>query len=237
VVPVSAPLLGLAVTALVILGVRPRPARTPDAPAPRVRPTTFRSRRAEAIDRVLPGRRDGRRDQQLPDALDRLGSSLRAGKSIGAALAELSMEVPDPLGFELRRLARSIEQGRSVADALAVWSASERASRDVRLVAAALSVGAGAGGEVARAVDGIAATLRERHEVAAEARALATQARASATLLVTAPIVFTAVVATVEPRVIGFLVTTPIGVACLVLGVGLDVMGAAWMARITRGAG
>jgi len=221
----------------VMLATSSRPIRPPDR-SERDRGAPPLSARAEQVlDRLLPGRRCRRRDRQLPDALDRLGSSLRAGDALGPALVSLAGVVPDPLGTELRVLARRVQHGRSVADALAGWSASEQASPDVRLVVAALTVGAGSGGEVARAVDGIATTLRERHEVAAEAHALATQARASATLLVTAPFVFTALVAMVEPEALRFLLTTPTGLGCLVLGIGLDGIGAAWMARITRGAG
>jgi tight adherence protein B len=48
--------------------------------------------------------------------------------------------------------------------------------------------------------------------------------------------VFAALVATVEPSALGFLCTTPAGLACLLLGIGLDALGAVWMARITRSA-
>ena len=153
---------------------------------------------------------------------------------MGAALVRLAGEVAEPLGVELRVLAGSIEHGVPVADALSGWAASDGASRDVRLVAAALTIGSGSGGEVARAVDGVAVTLRERHEILAEARALATQARASAAVLATAPLAFALLVATIEPDAIAFLFTTPLGLGCLILGVGLDVGGWLWMARITR---
>ena len=232
----KAVVLGLGAAMVLLLGASPRRVRTtlaPPLPDPVARSVEMAM---GVLDRLLPSRRDDRRDRQLPDALDRLSSSLRAGTAIGPALVALARDVPDPLAPELRGVAWSIEHGRSAADALAAWSTTPRASRDVRLVAAALTVGAGAGGEVARAVDAIAATLRERHEVAAEARALATQARASAALLVTAPLVFTVLVATVEPGAVAFLLTTPVGLACLLLGIGLDAGGAVWMARITRGA-
>ena len=233
-----APALGLTVATIVLLAVAPpRPPRTWPAGGRAGRAPSRPSRIPDLVDRALPGRRDRRRDRQLPDALDRLGASLRAGEAIGPALVTLARAVPEPLGTELGRLTSSIERGRPLADALATWSDSHRASRDVRLVAAALRLGAGAGGEVARAVDAVAATLRERHEVAAEARALATQARSSAVLLVTAPVAFTLLVGSVEPRAVAFLLTTPVGLACLVLGVGLDAAGAAWMARSTRSTG
>jgi tight adherence protein B len=87
---------------------------------------------------------------------------------------------------------------------------------------------------VARAVDAVAATLRERREVQGEVVALATQARTSAGLLVVAPLGFAALVSTIEPGAVEFLVGTPLGWACLAGGLGLDALGAVWMQRIVR---
>jgi tight adherence protein B len=201
-----------------------------------VRDRAARLRAQHAVDRLLPERRRRQRDRQLPDALDRLGSALRAGEAIGPAIVGLASVSPEPLRSELGAAARAVALGAPVADALAGWAAAEHASPDVRLVAAALTIGAGTGGEVARAVDGVAATLRERHEVLAEAHALATQARASAAVLAAAPIAFALLVATVEPGIVAFLFTSPVGAACLTLGLALDVIGVLWMARITRSA-
>ena len=163
------------------------------------------------LERVRPARRRNRRDAQLPDALDRLASSLRGGRSVGPALVELAGDVADPLGGELRTVAGSLAHGAPVGVALTRWADSPGSSSDVRLVAAALTLGAEAGGEVARAVDRIAATLRERRELHAEVQSLATQARASAGVLALAPLAFTGLVATIEPGAVAFLVTTPIG--------------------------
>jgi tight adherence protein B len=189
------------------------------------------------LERVQPSIRRSRRDAQLPDAIDRLASALRAGSAIGPALIGLAEEVSDPLGTELRQVARAIEHGAPVSTALATWAEARHASPDVHLVAAALTLGAGAGGEVARAVDGVGATLRERHELRGEVRALATQARASAAVLAVAPLLFAVLVATLEPNAIAFLVTTPAGLGCLASGIGLEGLGMWWMARITRSAG
>jgi tight adherence protein B len=243
VVPVTGSLTavtsGLAAAALVLSAWPHGAARPNPVSRPRRDLTDLTAWAVNVGDRWLPARRARRRDQQLPAALDRLGAALRAGDAIGPALVALAPGLPDPLGADLRPVARAVERGATVASALQSWAGSAHgrppASRDVRLVAAALTLGAGAGGEVARAVDEVAATIRERHEVAAEARALATQARASATLLVVAPLVFATLVATVEPGALGFLCTTPVGLACLFLGISLDAVGAMWMARITRG--
>jgi tight adherence protein B len=179
-------------------------------------------------------RRRRQRDAQLPDALDRLAAALRAGQAPGPALVAVAAEVPDPLGTELQSIARRLTGGVSLADALDAWATRPTASDDVRLAAATITLGAGAGGAVARAVDGVAATLRERGELAAEVRALATQARSSAAVLAVAPIGFSALVAMVEPAIVAFLLTTPVGLGCLAVGGALQAFGAAWMARIVR---
>jgi tight adherence protein B len=185
---------------------------------------------------ALRRRRLDQRDAQLPAALERLASSLRAGSAPGPAIVALAATTGGPLGVELRAMAAELEHGAGVGDALARWAARPEASGAVRLAAAALSLGVEAGGEMARSVDRVAATVRERRELRAEARSLATQARASAAVLGLAPLGFSALVATVEPEMVRFLVSTPAGLACLGAGLTLEVVGARWMARIVDGA-
>ena len=77
------------------------------------------------------------------------------------------------------------------------------------------------------------ATLRERDALAREVRALASQARTSAVVLVAAPLMFALVVGVVDDQVGRFLVS-PAGLVCVVVGLGLDAAGAVWMDRLTR---
>ena len=228
---------GVVTCVVVALGGRAPTARMPGRVTASARPPSLADVVGGAVrllERAFPARRRARRDAQLPDALDRLASGLRGGQSIGPALVELAGPLPEPLGLELRSVAASLAHGAPVATALAAWAELPGASGDVRLVAAALTLGANAGGEVARAVDRIAATMRERRELQAEVHALATQARASAAVLAIAPLAFTGLVASIEPGAVAFLVTTPVGLACLTVGLGLEALGATWMARITR---
>lgn len=235
-VSVNALLTGAAVIAIVAAAGMTAPVRRRPA-SPFARPSPRRISRGSVVgllERARPQRRRRRRDDQLPDALERLASAVRGGEGIGPAVRDLAGAVPDPLGADLRPVAVAIDQGEPVARALAGWAAGPGASPDVELVVAALTLGAHAGGEVARALDRVAATLRERREVHAEVRALAAQARASAGVLAVAPLGFAALVSTIEPRSATFLVASPLGMACLVAGLGLEALGGAWMARIIR---
>lgn len=184
----------------------------------------------------LRARRRARRDAQLPVWLERLATGLRAGLSLPGALAASAPTTGWPLRGDLERLLALTGAGVGLGDALARWRAHPDATPAVTLTCAALELGAEAGGSVAQAVDRVAATLRDRLEVQAEVRALATQARASAALLSVAPVGFTAVLATVEPGIASVLLTTPAGWACLAVGLALEAAGAAWMARIVRSA-
>jgi Flp pilus assembly protein TadB len=181
-------------------------------------------------------RSTARQDSLLPDLLERVASGLRAGLSLGPALVAAGEDVPAPLDRSVAPLVDALRHGADLRAELARWATTLRASADVRLVAVALDLCAQSGGASARAVDRVAATVRERHELHAEARALATQARASAAVLAIAPIVFTALVATIEPGAAAVLVTTPLGLACLVLGLALEATGAWWMRRIVEAA-
>jgi tight adherence protein B len=185
---------------------------------------------------IVRRRLHDRRDAQLPDSLERLASALRAGSSPTTAFVSLAHEAPEPLGAELRVVAAEVEHGAGMAAAVGAWAAHQGASPAVRLAASALSLGVAAGGEVARSMDRVAATLRERRELQAEVHSLATQARASAGVLGMAPLGFTALVSTIEPGMVRFLVTTPIGLLCLAAGLALEVAGILWMARIVAAA-
>jgi tight adherence protein B len=173
---------------------------------------------------------------QLPEALDRMATALRAGSSLTMALAEVGQALDAPLGPEIAGLAVAAERGRSLPDVLDEWS-SRHDDPGTRLAATALVLASVVGTAPARAVDGVAATLRERLDLAAERRALAVQARTSALVLSVAPGVFASLLVVADTAAARFLLRTPAGWACLGVGLGLDVLGAWWMARLSRSDG
>jgi tight adherence protein B len=174
------------------------------------------------------------RRTQLPAALDRLATALRGGSSVPMALAEAGAATPPPLGPELLALGRQANAGQAVADVLDGWSA-QHDDAGTRLAATALTLATAVGGAPGHAVDGAAATLRERVDLADERRALASQARLSALVLAAAPVGFAALLGATDGRAASFLLRTPAGWLCLVLGLALDAAGVWWMTRLTRG--
>lgn len=172
------------------------------------------------------------RCRQVPDALERMAAALRTGSSLPQALKETADTSDAPLGPELSELARRSDTGTPLPQVLTRW-ADHRNDRTTRLAAAALVLASRAGASPARAIDGVAATVRERLNLAAERRAQATQARTSAIVLSAAPLAFTGLLVATNSAAAQFLFGTPMGWACLLAGLGLDAAGAAWMARLT----
>jgi len=175
-----------------------------------------------------------RREAQLAPALDRLAAALRSGASLPAALDEVGHAVEPPIGPELADLARQAAHGRPLRRVLDGWAAAH-GDPGTRLAATALVLATVVGAAPARAVDGVAATVRERLDLAAERRALAAQARSSALVLSVAPAGFAALLVAGDTAAAGFLLGTPAGWACLAAGLALDAAGIWWMAHLTRG--
>jgi tight adherence protein B len=188
-----------------------------------------------ALVRSRRGRAGTRVEQALPGALEAVARSLRSGASLRQAIAEAGAAAGTGrvLAVELTRAAAEAAQGASLVAALE-GVGRRRPLPGVRLGVAALCLGAETGGAQARAVDGVAATVRERIAVAAELQALSSQARISALVIGLAPVGFGAFAAATDPRTSQFLLHTTGGLILLVAGLGLDAMGWLWMQRLAK---
>jgi len=200
------------------VGSRRRPPRLPPAAV-------------DFADRLLRHRRDRQVDEALPDALDAIARSLRSGGSLRQAVEEAAGATRGPLAADLTRVVTEIGAGAPLAASLERWAAS-RPLPGVRLATAALGLGAETGGASAQAIDGVAATLRTNLGISGEVRALSSQARLSALVIVLAPVAFALLAATADGATLSFLLGTPLGLACLGGGLGLDALGWWWMRRV-----
>jgi tight adherence protein B len=226
-----------AVAVLSALVLRGAAARRPSAPG---RPGTATAQRvallADSIERRLAPRRD-RRDvaRDLPEVVEALARAVRAGSSIRGAVASVAMGARGATGADLAHLAARLDRGAPLPVVLDEWRLRRREVREVALVAVALQIAADAGGSVARALDGVADTIRSQQHLRAEINALASQAEASAVLIALLPLAFAAVAGAADPDTLAFLVSTPFGLVCLAAGIVLDAVALVWMRRITAG--
>lgn len=204
-----------------------------------------------ALWRSAPRRRAAAVERALPLVLDGVARHLRAGGSLAQAMATVRPPATAPdLQRSWARLNDLIGLV-GVAAALEDWASrpswtttptrrqatrartATDASPSIRLTVAALSLAASTGGSPARAIDGVAATLRSRLAVADEIRALSSQARASAVVIALAPVAFGILAGAGDGRTRAFLASPP-GGTLIAMGLALDAVGAWWMSRLCR---
>lgn len=182
---------------------------------------------------LCSGRAARLRSRSVPLALDAVVAAMRAGHSLGSAVAET--KDAGPAGAELAEVARAAGAGLPLVEAIGHW-AGDHPDVGTRLAAASLAVAADVGGPGADAIEAAAASLRERAAIDDEIAALSVQARASAALLAVTPIGFTFLLTTLDPASARFLLGSQVGWLCLAVGLGLDAAGALWMHRLVKAA-
>lgn len=177
--------------------------------------------------------RSARIAEQLPDVLAGLGAPIRAGASLPQAFAAARDEAEPPLRGVLDRTCRDLSAGVPQDEAIGLF-ASRCGVPEARLAARALRVGRQAGAELARVVDEVAETLRDRDRLAREMRAATAQARVSAIVVAALPVVFLLLMSAGARDQTSLLFGEPIG--WLLLGVGglLEGGGILWIRRLTR---
>lgn len=190
---------------------------------------------------VLAARVRGRSRQTergcVVEACGALAAELRAGRTPAEALAVAAALSPGPTGATLRSASTAAGWGGDVPAALRSGAADSAVPEVLRALAACWQVCATAGSGLAAAVDSVADGVRaRRHQERAVAAALAGP-RASAVLLALLPLVGTALAAGLGARPLHVLLHTPLGIACLLVGGALDLVGLAWTrALVSRAA-
>jgi tight adherence protein B len=106
----------------------------------------------------------------------------------------------------------------------------------LRLLAACWRIGAERGGALASVIESLADALRDEEAHRQEIAAQLAGPRATARLLAGLPLLGLGMAAALGTRPLGFLFGTPPGLACLVLGGGLDALGLWWTRRISAAA-
>ncbi len=172
---------------------------------------------------VARSRAEAAYDSNLAAFLDAVARGARSGGSLPNAIDEASRSARGAVAVDAQRVAMSVTRGRPLGVALDEW-ARQRPSASVRLAASALALAVDTGGPPARVIEEVAAALRQRQQVDAEARALAAQARLSAMVVGIAPIGFAALTSLTDRRNAEMMFGTPIGVACVTVGLGLDAL-------------
>jgi tight adherence protein B len=135
-------------------------------------------------------RQSGRLDafnNQLADTIVLMGNSLRSGMSLLQAMDMVAREGNPPISEEFGRVTREIGLGLSPQDAL-LHLVRRIKSEDLDLMVTAINVQHEVGGNLARILNTIAETIRERVKLKGEINTITSQQRMSGYILALLPV-------------------------------------------------
>lgn len=183
--------------------------------------------------RVRIERRRAAFEEQLPDLLMTLSGSLRAGHSVLRALDAAAGEFDAPMSGVLSRIVNESRVGRRL-DSTMLEASERMRSEDFAWIAEAIRINREVGGDLARVLDQVGATIRERAELKGQVRALSAEGRISAYILIALPFGLALLMSVLNPGYIGRLVTHPVGLIMLFAGVVMLTLGTIVLTRMTR---
>jgi tight adherence protein B len=166
--------------------------------------------------RMKGDRRIGAFSQQLELVLRMLAGALRVGLGLRQAIILVIEEVADPARREFMRVIGRTNIGVSVLDALDEL-AKNMPSNEMTMFARAIRVQSTTGGDLARVLDTLAATIRDRRRVVRKMGALTAQGRFGAFIIGAMPIVVGGFVVGTQPDMAHALLHTQNGF--IVLGI------------------
>jgi tight adherence protein B len=170
--------------------------------------------------------------EQLPDGLDFLGRSLRAGHSLPVGLQMMGTELPYPLSEEFGRCHDEISLGMPTEDALKQMT--ERIeSGDFAFFITAVLVQRQTGGDLAQVLDNITGLLRQRIQLANQTKAKTAEGRFTGYILAGFPAIMFVLLYLMSPDNTSILTDTSTGRLLLGAAMGLSAMGLFVIRKIT----
>ncbi|HUR12933.1 MAG TPA: type II secretion system F family protein [Mycobacteriales bacterium] len=184
-------------------------------------------------------RRRARREERAGalEALQVLAAELRAGRSPSVALSRAGDVASGPTASALREAAGESALGEGAGAALSRFVDASAVPELLSSLAVCWDVCQGAGSSLALAVDRLEEALLADQACREEVEADLEGPRTSAMLLAVMPLFGLGMGAGLGGDPVHVLLRTPVGWGCLVIGVGLELLGLWWTGRIVRGAG
>jgi tight adherence protein B len=121
-------------------------------------------------------------EEQLPDALEFLARSMSAGHALSISLGMVGQELPDPLGYEFRKLAHEQNLG-SPMDVAFKGLATRVPLLDIKFFTSAVMMQRQTGGNLGEILMRLSRIIRERFQLRGKVRAVSAHGRLTALIL------------------------------------------------------
>ncbi len=172
-------------------------------------------------------------EEQLPQAVDMIAVSLRAGHALTTGLLMVADDLPDPLGGEFRLLHDQQTYGKPLPDVLREFAV-RVPLLDARLFVTAVLTQRETGGNLAEVLDKLAAVILERFRIRRQVRAMSAHGRVTGLVLTLLPPVLAGVLLIIAPAHIRILFTDPLGRQMVAGALTLQAIGTLVIRRIVN---
>ena len=177
------------------------------------------------------GREKRKFENQLPDTLTLMSTSLRAGYSLLQATEAVSSEAPNPTAREFQRAIAEARLGRTVTQSLE-GVVDRTKSGDFEWAVMAIEIQREVGGNLAEVLQTVADTMRARNRLKGEIRALTAEGRISAIVLGALPFLLFVFLWFSNRDYLNPLITNTFGQMALGVGIMLILAGLFWLKKI-----
>jgi tight adherence protein B len=181
--------------------------------------------------RIKRSKRLAEIEAQLPEALDFLARSMRAGHAFSISLEMLGQESPDPLGQEFRVLFNEQNLGAPIDVAMANFS-DRIPLLDIRMFVSCVLLQRQTGGNLSEILIRLAYVIRERFKLKGQVRAASAHGRMTATILSILPLVMLVALPFVAPGYLQGMAKDPDGKWMIAGAVVAQLVGYYIMRRI-----
>lgn len=140
--------------------------------------------------------------KQLPEAIELITRSLKAGHPVPVALSMVGREMPDPIGTEFGMVVDEVTYGSDLVTAL--LSLYERVGHpDLPLLVSSVSIQSSTGGNLREILDSLSSVIRDRLKMKSKIRAISAEGRMSAVFLSAMPVILFIVLLLLMPDYYG----------------------------------
>jgi tight adherence protein B len=172
-------------------------------------------------------------EEQLPDAIDVVKRSLRAGHPFNTAIKLVAEDMDPPIAKEFELTFADLNYGNDVRRAM-LGLLNRVPSVTVMALVTSVLVQRETGGNLAEILEQIAKVVRSRFRFERKVRSLSAEGRMSAWVLALMPLALFAMLSVTAPTYLPVLLKSPIGHKMLYAAGILAFLGILWIRRIIR---
>ena len=181
----------------------------------------------------LSNRRKRQFETMLPDTLQLLAGTLRAGYSMMQGVEAVSQEVSEPMGRELRRVVTESRLGRPLEESLDAV-AERMDSNDFGWAVMAIRIQREVGGNLSELLMTVSETMTQRERLRRDVKSLTAEGRISAYVLAALPPLLGLAMYAINPDYMQVLFDETVGKIALGGGIVMMVGGFLWMQSIVK---